>query len=73
MSNRHQEIADTLVEAFKDTLDIEARQLITEAKFDRLKEMVAETLSQELEQVADRMSAVIKELRSEITKPDLGL
>lgn len=73
MTNRHEEIADTLVEAFKDTLDAQARQLITEAKFDRLKEMVAETLSNEVQQVADRMSDVIKELRSEIGKPDLGL
>jgi hypothetical protein len=73
MSNRHQEIAETLVEAFKETLSAEVRDRVTEAKFDRLKEMIAETLSRELEEVVDRISVVIKELRSEIGKPDLGL
>lgn len=73
MTNRHQEIAETLVEAFRETLSTEARDHVTEAKLDGLKEMIAETMSKELEEVVRRISEVIEELRSEIGKPDLGL
>ena len=73
MGNQHQDRAVKVVEAFKDLLDENSSQQIAAAKFDTLTLMITEAISEELGVAADMMEDVIKKLRAELNKPELGM
>lgn len=73
MSERHQELAEKVVSAFKERLSEHARGQITDAQFEDLSLMIREVIAVELEGAANLMDEVLKKLRADIEKPDLGL
>ena len=73
MNQRHQELADQVLTAFRSDLEETDQQRIGEARFQTLHGLICEALSDELELVSGRVEAVVKELRAEIDKPELEL
>ena len=73
MNQRHQNLADQVLTAFRSELDETDRQRIGEARLQRLHALICEALSDELELVSGRVEAVVKELRAEIDRPALEL
>ena len=73
MSQRPHQRAQKVVESFKSTLDESARNAVSEGKFDSLKLMIAEAISEELESAAARVDSLAKELRGLSEKQELGL
>ena len=73
MPNRHQALADRVLDAFKDILSEAVREQITESQYTELSLMIQEALSEELENAINRVEEVVKNLRTEVEKPELGL
>jgi hypothetical protein len=73
MTNQHQDRAVKVVEAFRGLLDENINQQIADAKFDTLTLMITEAISEELGVAADMMEDVVKKVRAEINKPELGM
>ena len=73
MSNRHQELADQVVAAFRKHFDPAEQELIGEVRFRELHRMVCEALSAELESTTDRVQGLLQELRKEVEKTELEL
>lgn len=73
MNNRHQEQAKKIVEAFKDTLDESVRQQIPAEQFNVLVLMIKEAMGEELCVAAERIENVLRELRAESDKLELGM
>jgi hypothetical protein len=73
MLKRHQDKAAHVVEAFKNTLDIETLQQISDAQFKGLEMMVAEAMGEEMGVAAEMLSEVVAKLRAESERPDLDL
>jgi len=73
MKQRHQELADQLVSTFRSGLDEATQAQIGEAGFGRLHGLVCEVLSQELDTLSGRLEGLLRELRSEVDRPELGL
>ena len=73
MQNRHQALADRVLDAFKDILNEAVREQITESQYTELSLMIQEALSEELEHAINRVEEVVKNLRTEVEKPELGL
>jgi len=73
MSNRHQELADQVVAAFRKHFDPAEQELIGEVRFRELHFMVDEALSTELESITDRVQGLLQELRKEVEKTELEL
>lgn len=73
MNQRHQELANQIVAAFRSGLDDAARAQIGEAGFKRLHALVCEALSQELDTISGRLEGLLHELRTEVERPELGL
>jgi hypothetical protein len=73
MIKRHQDKAAQIVEAFSNTLDIEALQQISDAQLKGLQAMIVEAMGEELGIAAARVAAVVTELRAESERPDLEL
>lgn len=73
MTNRHQEKAENIVATFKQSLDEKVAQQITDAQFTALTLMVKEAMGEELGLAAEQLEQVIRKLRAEAEKPDLGM
>jgi hypothetical protein len=73
MADRHIELSQKVVDAFKGTLSDAAREQIGDARFAQLSRMISEALSEELETAVVAVEAVVKQLRAEVDKPELGL
>ena len=73
MPNRHQALADRVLDAFKDILNEVVRKQITESQYTELSLMIQEALSEELDHAINRVEEVVKNLRTEVEKPELGL
>lgn len=73
MSNRHQELASRIVENFQDSLDENIRQQIPDNQFNVLTLMIREALGNELSTAAERIESVVRGLRAESDKPELGM
>ena len=73
MSNRHQERALKVVNSFKHILHEDACQLITDAQFEELALMVNEAIADELNNCAELVENVVKQIRGELNKPSLGM
>ena len=73
MTDRHQERAEKVVASFKQSLDANVRQQITEAQFTSLILMIKEAMGEELAFAAEQLEAVMRALRAGSEKPDLGM
>jgi hypothetical protein len=73
MNQRHQELANQLVSAFRSGLDDAAQAQIGEAGFKRLHALACGALSQELDTLSGRLEGLLHELRTEVERPELGL
>ena len=73
MTDQHQQHAEKIVAAFRDLLDENARQLITASQFNSLTLMIKEGLGEELAVAIERMEELIRQMRTETEKPDLGI
>jgi len=73
MLNRHQDKAAQVVEAFKNSLDVETLQQISDAQFKGLEVMVAEAMGEEMGVAAEMLSELVAKFRAESERPDLDL
>ena len=73
MTHQHQQHAEKIVAAFRDLLDENTRQLITASQFNTLALMIKTGLGEELAVAIERMEEVIRQMRTETEKPDLGI
>ena len=73
MTNRHQERAEKLVATFKQSLDKKVAKQITDAQFNTLTLMIREVMGEEAGFAAEQLERVIRKLRAESEKPDLGM
>jgi uncharacterized protein with von Willebrand factor type A (vWA) domain len=73
MADRHQELAQKVVNTFKQSLSDQARDQITDAQFNELVLMIREAISEELKDVAELIDGIAKRLRSQTDDQELGL
>ena len=73
MTNRHQERAEQIVATFKQSLDAKVVQYITDAQFTALTLMIKEAMGEELGFAAEQLEQVIRKLRAESERPDMGM
>ena len=73
MADRHQELAQKVVNTFKQSLSDQVREQITDAQFNELALMIREAISEELKEAAELMDAIAKKLRSQTDDQELGL
>ena len=73
MTERHVHYAKKVVESFKELLPDAALKEITNGEFEELELMIQEALSDELHTATDQMDGLIRRLRSEIDRPELGM
>jgi len=73
MTNRHQERAEKIVAAFKAALDEGVRQQITDAQYHLLSNTIRQALGEELSVAVETMEEIIRQLRTETERPDLGI
>lgn len=73
MTDRHQELATRVVEAFKANLGEAARGHISAAQFEDLNLMIREALSEEREATAALLEELLRKLRADIERPELEL
>ena len=73
MTNRHQQTAEKIVATFKQSLEKNIAQQITEAQFNTLTLMIREAMGEEAGFAAEQLEQVIRKLRAESEKLDLGM
>jgi hypothetical protein len=73
MMKRHQDKAAQIIEAFRNSLDVQLQQQISDAQLKDLEAMIVEAIGEELGIAAERVDQVVKQLRAESERPDLGL
>ena len=73
MSPDLQERAQKVVASFKQSLDSQVRESISTAQYEELALMIAEALSDELDEVAARMEALVQQVRAESRKGQMGM
>ena len=73
MTDRHQELATQVVEAFKAKLSEAARGHISAAQFEELNFMIREALSVEREATTALVEELLGKLRAGIERPELEL
>ena len=73
MSIDHQALAQQVVKAFADNIDPPLRMQIGKAGLEDLEQLVREALAEAVSDAVERMEHVVRELRSEAPKPDIGL
>ena len=65
--------AEKAVSAFKNSLDENKRQQLSEADYERLALIINETLGDALLNATEQFDAVVKKLRAGIDKQELGI
>jgi len=73
MVKRHEEKALKIIEGFRNSLDVQVQQQITDAQLKGLEAMIVEAMGDEVSIAAEKMEQVIKQLRTESERLDLGL
>jgi hypothetical protein len=73
MVKRHEEKAAQIIEAFRNSLDVQVQQQISDAQLRGLELMIVEAMGDELGIAAERVEQVVKQLRTESERLDLGL
>lgn len=73
MTQRHQQQAERIVAAFKESLDDDVRQQISNSQFNSLGLMVQKALGNEMAVAIERMDELLRQMRSETEKAELGI
>ncbi len=73
MVDRHYELAEKVVEAFKSDLSEAMCRQISDSEFSRLADMIREAISEELETAVDLIEEVARKLREGVEKPDISI
>ena len=73
MTIDHQDLAQQVVKAFSDNIDPPLRMQIGKAGLEDLELLVREALAEAVSDAVERMEYVIRELRREAAKPEIGL
>ena len=73
MVDRHYELAEKVVEAFKSDLSEATCRQISDSEFSRLADMIREAISEELETAVDLIEGVARKLREGVEKPDISI
>ena len=73
MTVRHQEMAEKIVATFKQSLDKNVAQQISDAQFNTLSLMIMEAMGEEARFAVEQLEKIIQKLRTEAEKPDLGM
>ena len=73
MKQRHKKLADQVLAEFRSSLEASDQDLIGEARFGQLHELICEALGKELEAVSNRVAALAHDLHAEIDKPPIEL
>ena len=73
MTNRHEALAERVVDTFQNRLTQAALERISDAQWQDLKMMIREAISAELGVAADLVHEVARTIRREVEKPELEL
>ena len=73
MTNRHEVLAERVVNTFKGILNQAALESINDAQFEDLKMMIREAISEELGNAANLVYEVARKIRREVEKPEMEL
>ena len=73
MTNRHEALAERVVDTFQSRLNQAALERISDAQWEDLKMMIREAISAELGVAADLVLEVARKIRREVEKPELEL
>lgn len=73
MVDRHHELAEKVVEAFKSNLSETTCRQISDNEFSQLVDMIGEAISEELKTAVDLIEEVARKLREGVEKPDIGM
>ena len=73
MTNRHQARAEKIVATFRQSLEKKLAKQITDAQYNTLTLMIVEAMGEEAGFAAEQLEQVIRKLRAESEKPDLGM
>ena len=73
MTNRHEVLAEKVVDTFQSRLTQAALERISDAQWEDLKMMIREAISAELGIAADLVLEVARKIRREVEKPELEL
>ena len=73
MGNRHQDTAQKIVMAFKDSLGDELCRQISDEQFNVLELMISEGIGKELSDATEQVAEVVRQLRASVDKPELGM
>ena len=73
MTYRQQDMARKIIAAFKDTLDENLCRQISDEQFNVLELMIKEGIGKELSAATELVEEVVRKLRAESDKPELGM
>ncbi len=73
MTDRHHQVAEQIVQKFKQGLSKQALANIQDAQLLDLNLHIRRALSTELDHAAERLETLVQELRAEVEKPELGM
>ena len=73
MAINHETLAQKVVQSFIETLDTRTRAQITRAQREDLQIMIRGTLADTVNDALERMEGLIRQLRSESGKTEIGL
>ena len=73
MANHRQDRAHRVVEAFRELLDDHVSQQISQTQYDTLALMISEAIGDELGVAAGMMEEVIKQIRIDYSKSEIGM
>lgn len=73
MPEKHNELAQKVVAAFKESLHDEARGCISEGEFAKLSLMIAEALVTEKREIAELFETMARNLKAEAIPPDISM
>lgn len=73
MSPDLQQRAKKVVDSFKASLDGEVRDSISAHQYEELALMIAEALSDQIDDITARINVLVQELRAESSKGQMGL
>ena len=73
MSDNMNKKAENIVERFKQSLNENIRNEISQSDYDRLSEIIVAGMVEEISEVSTEIDMLAKKLRSTIEKPDMAL
>jgi hypothetical protein len=71
--DQQQQRVEMLVKAFRESLNPQALEQISEAQFEDLTQMIREAIAEELNAAARVMEEALLKIRAQVEKPELGL